>query len=195
MKKPLIPLLILLFSSTVLWSQISSEAMQYEPSTANPFGQLNPDAPAEVADFDAMIGKCACRSLSRKPDGSWADTVDMVWQFKYVLNGTAVQDEVWRDGNYASSLRQYQVDSAQWVVSYYSFPAVAYTPGVWHGSKQDDGTIVLSKGQAAPNGMQGNSVLTFFDIGAEGFNWKGEWVKDDGTVTFPFWLIWCQKQP
>ncbi len=193
MKKILI-ILVYSVSTITLMGQISPNATEFEPSPEHPYGRLNPEAPAAVADFGPMIGQCDCRSLSRNPDGTWADTVNMLWKFKYVLNGTAVQDEVWREGNYASSLRQYQADSAQWVVSYYSYPAVAYNPGVWHGSKQSDGSIVLTKEQAAPNGMQGNSVLTFSDISEEGFNWKGEWIKDDGAFTYPFWLIWCQKK-
>lgn len=195
MKKLILPPLLLILTCFCLCAQVSPGAMQYEPSQAHPFGQLNPEAPSQVGDFAPMIGKCTCRSLSRNPDGTWADTVDMVWQFKYVLNGTAVQDEVWRDGNYASSIRQYQADSAQWVVSYYSYPIVAYNPGVWHGAKQNDGTIVLKQSQVAPNGMQGHSVLTFYGMSDQGFNWKGAWVKDDETITYPFRMIWCHRQP
>ncbi len=194
MKKILLILLIVLIGANYSYSQVSPESTSFEPALQQPYGKLNPQAPPQVADFDPMVGVCDCRSLSRNPDGSWQDTTNMVWQFKYVLNGTAVQDEVWRDGNYASSIRQYHADSAQWIVTYYSFPFVAYKPGVWYGNKQDDGSIVLKQPQVAPNGMNGVSTLTFYEISSEGFNWKGEWIKDDGTVTYPFWRIWCRKR-
>ena len=194
MKITLITLLLTAGTMLSAWGQLAPESMQYEAANHQPYGQINPKAPSQVADFDPMIGVCDCRSLSRNPDGSWQDTTNMVWQFKYVLNGTAVQDEVWRDGNYASSLRQYHADSAQWIVTYYSFPFVAYKPGVWYGNKQEDGTIVLKQPQQAPNGMEGVSTLTFYDINEMGYNWKGEWVKDDGSIVYPFWLIWCRKR-
>ena len=113
-----------------------------------------------------MIGKSECKSLQRNQDGSWKDTVDMLWQFKYIMNGTAVQDEVWRGSEWtAGSISQFQPDSAQWVVSYFSYPSVAYRPGVWHGGKDGD-KIVLLQAQKAPNGMDGYSRLTFYDISA-----------------------------
>lgn len=168
--------------------------MAYEPGAGQPFGKLNPEAPAQVADFDPMIGLCDCKSLGRNPDGTWKDTTNMVWSFKYIMNGTAVQDEVWRDGNYAGSMRQFHKDSVQWAVTYYSYPSVAYNPSVWWGNKQENGDIILKKEQAAPNGMAGFSSLTFYDIKEDGFNWKGEWIKDDGTIKYPFWLIWCKKR-
>lgn len=69
--------------------------MPYETSEEHPYGQLNPEAPEQVADFQPMIGHWHCKSLSRNPDGSWQDTTMMEWRFKYIMNGTAVQDEVW----------------------------------------------------------------------------------------------------
>ena len=134
MKTNLLLVLSLLLSlPTFSQGTISTE---YEPSAAYPFGRLNPEAPAEVADFAPMIGICNCQSVSRNPDGTWQDTLNMIWKFKYIMNGTAVQDEVWRPNNlYAGSIRQYQPDSARWVVTYFSYPAVATSPGVWQGER------------------------------------------------------------
>lgn len=175
-------------------AQIAPESFTNEPGESNVFGTLNPQAPPQVGDFSSMVGICDCRSLSRNADGSWQDTVNMVWQFKYIMNGTAIQDEVWRQGNYATSIRQYHPDSARWVVTYYSYPTISYTPGVWHGEAVREG-LVFRQPQVAPNGMEGFSTLTFFNISETGFNWKGEWIKDDRSFTYPFWLIWCHKRP
>ena len=169
--------------------------MQYESSEQFPFGQLNPDAPTQTADFDPMIGLCDCKSVSRNQDGTWADTLEMVWKFKYIMNGYGVQDEVWRDQNlFAGSIRQFHQDSGMWVVSYYSFPSVPFKPGVWHGNK-DQNQIVLYKDQKAPNGMEGDSRLTFFDMDkTKGFKWKGEWVSKNREIVYPFWQIFCTKR-
>ncbi|MEZ4688180.1 MAG: hypothetical protein R3B47_19595 [Bacteroidia bacterium] len=165
--------------------------MPYEPDDKNPFGRLNPEAPDEVADFEPMIGHWHCKSLSRNADGSWQDTTDMEWRFKYVMNGTAVQDEVWREGNYAGSIRQFQADSAQWVVTYFSYPGVPYNPAVWHG-KREENQIILFRDQAAPNGMEGFYRITFEHFGEKHFDWRGEWVSRDQSFVYPTWLIGCE---
>lgn len=157
-------------------------------------GKPHPDAPAQIRDFREMIGTCDCKSLRRNPDGSWADTLDMVWTFRYIMNGQAIQDETWRDGLYATSIRQFDPEKKQWYVSYYSSNSISSSVPVWTGGRQND-KIVLSMPQKAPNGMEGFSRLTFRDLSYEGFNWRGEWVDENETVVYPFWLIWCEKRP
>ena len=48
--------------------------------------------------------------------------------------------------------------------------------------------------QKAPNGMDGFSRLTFYDINDDGFKWIGEWVDEAGQITYPFWKIDCTKR-
>lgn len=190
MKKILL-LSLLFFSSMIVYSQ---SGFENEPSVQFPFGRLNPDAPPQVGDFESMIGICQCKSLNRKPDQTWNDTLSMTWKFKYIMNGTAVQDEVWRDNElYAGSIRQFHQDSGVWIVSYFSYPAVPYTPGVWRGNK-DGNDIVLFQDQKAPNGMEGDSRLTFFDMNDNGFSWIGEWISKDGQFVYPFWKIFCERR-
>ena len=194
MKNLILTFLLTLFFSISIFSQTENDILPYEPSQINPYGLPNPDAPKEITDFAPMIGICDCKSVARNPDGTWQDTLDMVWKFKYIMNGTAVQDEVWRVNQlYAGSIRQFQKDSAQWVVTYFSYPSVAYTPGVWHGKKMDN-KIVLNQPQKAPNGMDGFSELTFYEWDENGFRWKGQWVKDDKQFTWPFWNIECTRR-
>ena len=110
------------------------------------------------------------------------------------MNGHAVQDEVWREnGLYAGSIRQFQADSVQWVVTYFSYPGVSTKPGTWIGQKEGD-KIVLKMPQKAPNGMEGFSRLSFYDMSDSGFRWLGEWVSQDGSFTYPFWKIKCKKK-
>ncbi len=175
-------------------AQVPDSITMYDVSVKFPFGQLNPAAPPETANFSELIGTCNCKSLTRNPDQTWADTTTMLWTFKYIMNGMAVQDEVWRpDGRYAGSIRQYQADSASWVVSYYSFPSVPWTLGTWHGNRTND-QIILYKPQPAPNGLEGFYKITFSEIKKSGFNWTGEWVNAEETIKFPTWLIFCTKR-
>jgi len=187
--KPIFTLILIPLCTITLAQQ-----KQYEPNQEYPYGRLNPDAPEETADFNLLIGTCDCKSVSRNSDGTWQDTVKMEWQFKYIMNGTAVQDEVWREnGMMAGSIRQYNADSAKWYVSYYSSTVVPASLPAWSGAKNQDGNIVLYRDQKAPNGANGFSRLTFFDISPDGFNWKGEWIAEDESVIYPFWKIFCIK--
>jgi len=188
-------LLVLLISGVITSGTIAqSLSTEYEPSSSHPFGTPNPQAPAQIADFEPMIGLCDCKSVQRNGDGTWQDTLNMQWKFKYIMNGTAIQDEVWRDNDmYAGSIRQYHVDSAKWVVSYFSYPSVSTSPGIWMGSRKEN-EIVLYMDQKAPNGMEGKSRLTFYAWDDTGYKWKGEWITPDAMVVYPFWTIECTRR-
>ena len=63
---------------------------QYEASVAHPFGQPNPDAPAELAQFGFFIGEFACVDERFLPDGS-SVRFNAIWNGHYFLNGHAIQ--------------------------------------------------------------------------------------------------------
>lgn len=58
--------------------------------------------------------------------------------------------------------RQYNKDSLNWYVHYYSAK------------------------QATPNGTEYFSRITFYDINKKRYKWIGEWVDKTGKVVFPF---------
>ena len=93
------PVKLFLFVFSVLFSTsvFSQKEMIYEPSKEFPFGQYNPSAPTELKDYQDLIGTCKCMSESRNPDPTWAKPVNMIWTWKYIMNGTAVQDETLKD--------------------------------------------------------------------------------------------------
>ncbi len=193
MKKQ-IPTLFFVFLSVCLVGQEKTYDYPYEVSTAHPFGLINPDAPKQIADFDPLIGRCNCKSISRIDQQTWADTVDMTWTFKYIMNGFAVQDETFKsDGTYAGSIRQFNVDSALWYVHYYSHPSQTAVLPAWEGNRIDD-KIILYRDQTAPNGMDGYYKITFSEISQNGFNWLGEWVTKNESFSYPTWRIYCKKQ-
>lgn len=167
----------------------------YEPTATHPFGKANPDAPKEIKDFELLIGECHCRSVARLAGQDWGDTLSMVWRFKYIMNGWAVQDETLKeDGTYAGSIRQYNSDSAKWYVHYYSSNASPNTLPSWEGGKIEEDKIRLYRESPAPNGMPGFYRITFYDMMEEGFNWVGEWVDTSESIQFPVWRIYCKKQ-
>ncbi|WP_420604309.1 YybH family protein [Flagellimonas sp.] len=166
----------------------------FEPSPEHPFGLPNPNAPKELLDFAPLIGECNCKSVTCKADQTWAEPVDMVWRFKYIMNGMAIQDETLKeDQTYSGSIRQFSQDSTRWYVHYYSTRAVSTTLRTWEGNRNEEGKIVLYREQKAPNGTEGFYRLSFYDIDEKGFKWVGEWVDKTESVVFPTWKIDCSN--
>lgn len=181
--------LLLVFVSTITFSQ-----QKYNASKAFPYGKVNPEAPQQIKDYQAMIGTCNCTSVTRKPDGTWAEPVDMEWTWKYILNGMAVQDESYKsDGSHAGSIRQYIADSSRWYVHWYSSKAPSTKLPVWEGNTKDD-KIILYREQKAPNGMDGFSRLTFYEMNDSGYKWVGEWTDKAENIIYPTWKINCIRQ-
>lgn len=168
---------------------------KYEASASHPFGKINPEAPKELKDFDLLIGECNCISRTRKANGNWNEPVNMIWRFKYIMNGMAVQDETLKeDGTYSGSIRQYSKDSLRWYVHYYSSAVASPVLSTWEGNKKENKNIVLYREQKAPNGMDGFYRLTFSDISKSGYQWIGEWVDTKEQIVFPTWKISCTKK-
>lgn len=182
-------LLVLLLCSCYT---IVSAQYDFDMTTEHPYGLPNPDAPAAVKDFHPLIGSHNCKSEARNPDGTWADAEEIIWRWKYIMNGMGVQDETLKpDGAHSGSIRQYIADSSRWYVHYYSNKGPTTTLPTWEGTKADDGNIVLFREQQAPNGMDGFYRLTFSDISDQGYQWIGEWVNTDQSIVYPTWKIDC----
>ncbi len=171
-----------------------STFFEFEPSSDHPFGLPNPDAPPEILDFARLIGECNCKSSTLNADLTWAEPVNMIWRFKYIMNGNAVQDETLKeDGSNSGSIRQYIPDSSKWFVHYYSSAAPSPILRAWAGGKNSNGDIILYNAQKAPNGLDGFYKISFTDINENGFNWIGEWVNETETISQPTWKIECIK--
>jgi hypothetical protein len=184
-----------IFGANQAISQSSLDNYPFEPSKKQPFGAPNPQAPKELGDFAPLIGVCDCKSITRGANGEWQkDTVNLEWKFKYILNGMAIQDESLKsDGTHTTSIRQYQADSAAWYVTFFSSASIFTNRAVWKGNKKGN-DIVLYQSQKAPNGMDGFSRLTFYDISSEGYSWKGEWVDKTEKFTYATWMIYCKRK-
>ncbi|MCK0131711.1 hypothetical protein MWU59_09365 [Flavobacteriaceae bacterium F08102] len=180
--------------ATLLIVTFSYGQFEYDASTEFPYGRANPNAPQQIKDYAALIGKCTCTSTSRNADGSWADPVKMTWTFRYIMNGMAVQDETLKtDGKHSGSIRQYSQDSARWYVHYYTSAVPVATLPHWEGNTID-GIIRLYKPQKSPNGMDGSFRLSFYDITKNGYKWIGEWVDPEEKIVYPTWKIDCIKE-
>lgn len=186
---------IILLSVSILSLAVSQAQYEYEPSDKHPFGLPNPEAPEQIRDWSPMIGECDCISTSRGVNQEWGEPTEMMWRFKYILNGNGIQDETLKaDGQHAGSIRQFIADSSKWYVHYYSSKFPSTTLPAWEGTKVSADSIVLYRAQKAPNGMDGYYKIIFSDMSDKGFNWLGQWVNTDETITYPTWKIKCTKR-
>lgn len=180
---------------SICFTTFTFSQYNFEPSAENPYGLPNPEAPQELLDFAPLIGECNCKSVSRNQDQTWADPVDMIWRWKYIMNGMAVQDETLKaDGKHSGSVRQFIADSTKWYVHYYSSGAPSTKLPTWEGTKKENGDIILYKEQKAPNGIEGYFRLTFSEISSEGYKWVGEWVDKAENIVYPTWKIDCNRK-
>ncbi len=185
---------ILIFTIVIFSCSIARAQSEYEPSLKNPFGLPNPTAPIEVKDYQPLIGICDCESYRLGKEGEWLPPVKMTWEFKYIMNGMAVQDQTIKDDNvHSGSIRQYNSDSAKWYVHYYSSAAATPSLGTWQGGKKGN-DIILYKNQPSPSGADGFYKITFHSISSKGFQWLGEWVNEGESIKFPTWKIDCKKR-
>lgn len=167
----------------------------FEASDEYPYGQPNTNVPEQIKDYEELIGLCDCLSESINQDKSWKEPVKMTWKFKYIMNGMGVQDEIFmEDESYAGSIRQFDKESNNWYVHYYSHPQISKQLSVWVGHKTKEGNIVLYRDSKAANGTEGFYRLTFYDISEDGFNWIGEWTDKSETIVYPTWKISCKKR-
>lgn len=186
--------LLLFFTLSFLSINLFAQ-YEYDPNQEHPFGQLNPGAFPQTGDFAPLIGLSECKSQNRAPDGSWNDEIEMLWKWKYIMNGMAVQDETLKaDGVHSGSIRQFNADSSKWYVHYYTTASAVPSLPVWEGKKTDNGNIGLYRRQAAPNGTNGYYRLSFYEITDESFKWIGEWVNLGETFSYPTWKISCTKK-
>ncbi|RKE90894.1 hypothetical protein [Ichthyenterobacterium magnum] len=184
--------LLLCFALTM--SSFVFAQYNYDASEQLPFGKANPKAPEQIKDYQALIGLCECKSTTRKQDGTWNDPIDMIWRWKYIMNGMAIQDETLKaDGTHSGSIRQFNTDSSKWYVHFFSSKGIPNTLPTWTGNKKD-GKIILYKDQKAPNGTEGFFRLTFYDISKSGYKWIGEWVDKTETIVYPTWKIDCKRK-
>ena len=69
------------------------EGAQMDPSKTT-YGERNPSAPKELGVFSFLVGKWQGTGKTRLPDGKVAEFSGVSWIGRYILDGTAIADEV-----------------------------------------------------------------------------------------------------
>lgn len=168
----------------------------YEPSPAYPYGRPNPAAPPELQQMDFMVGEFNCSDRALQPDGSWKE-MKTIWNARYFMNGTAIHDMHWKVGFVNTNLRFFDQKQGKWVVSWFRMPPYGQDFN-WIGEQVGQGKdrkMVMKKTTKRPDGQEVIRFLTFYDITAEGYEWKMERFVDGKLFTGgPVWRITCQRR-
>jgi hypothetical protein len=185
---------------TIEDAQTFFEKSKYQPKLSKLqrellFGRPNPKAPAEIKEYEELIGDSDCTSRRRNNDGTWAEPTQFVWTYKYILDGMAVQDLTNKpDGSHTSSVREYSREDKKWYVHYFNSGTTASSSiPTWNGNRKGD-EIILYRDQKAPNGTEGLYKIRFHNISDQGFEWLGAWISKDETIVFENWKISCRKR-
>lgn len=181
------------FISTI---KVSSQenTISYRISKENPYGKYNPKAPIEIQDFKDLIGLCKCTSETRNVDGSWQKPIKLTWKWKYVKNGTALQDETLKEnGKISGNIREYDTIAKQWNVNYYTSEKIPPQLTVWNSKKTVEGKIILYTKQNSSNGIEGFSKVIFYDISDKGYKSIAEWTDLTEKTVFTTWKITCLR--
>ena len=167
----------------------AAAAGDYDVSEEHPFGQPHPEAADSLSDFAPMIGEWACWSRTPMPEGPFVESI-LKWEFRYILNGRAIQDIFEAAGIQGLGIRQVNPADGKWNVAYHSmFPN--YSNAMWVGEKLDE-RIVLNRMITQEDGVEVNMRLSFYGIGEDGFQWIGEFV--NGEDVNLFWHINCNHR-
>ena len=86
------------------------------------FGDRSPRAPQELGAFSFLIGKWDGKGTVKLPEGKVAE-FPVSWIGRYILDGTAIADEVHAPGpdgspNLGISLRHYDASRKTWIIEY-----------------------------------------------------------------------------
>jgi hypothetical protein len=123
------------------------------------YGERNPDAPDELDAFSFLIGKWRGTGRVKLDSGKFAEFHDVSWIGRYILDGTAIADELHSlapDGSpyLGITLRQYDTKKKTWIIEYLNVSGSFLRRQVNAGSGSvtvDGPTVTVASG--APDSM------------------------------------------
>lgn len=150
------------------------------------YGQLNPEAPAETAQFSFLIGDWACTTRFMKQDGKSYREGTAEWIGVYVLNGYAIQDYWIGHGPqgkdyFGTNIRSYDQKKGKWMNRW--LPAGTLQWSSFESEMKDGKMVMIGGGGTSPRG-DFISRNTFYEIGPDSWRWRQDRSYDDGKTWF-----------
>lgn len=147
------------------------------------YGRLNPDAPAQTAQFEFILGAWNCKTRFMGPDGNYREG-EATWTGYYVLDGWAIKDDwhsVAPDGTEfrGFNIRSFNTETGKWDNRWLPQVTLQWK---YYESEQVGDTMVMTGGEGTDG--QGTYVdrNTFYDIAAEHWKWRKDRSYDGGET-------------
>lgn len=161
----------------------------YAVSAEHPFGQLNPEAPANLSEYAFMIGHFECALLDREfRDGEWVTAREgrATWRASWIMNGWAILDE-FRDewGSTNVNVRVYSTDDDLWRVHW---TAVTPTTGEIFEARRVEERMVMDFERETEGGFAYTQRFAFTDIRTDAYRWTNEIIYPGGTAVEIGWI-------
>ncbi len=175
------------------WLENKDAVVQSENTARSPSG-LNPKAPPETAQLAPLVGTWEAERYIRQRDGSWSSPVKAVWQWYYILDGHAIQDD-WMlldDSTgglqtIGTNLRIYNPTKKHWEMTWIDKSARSV---LFFNATEVDGRLIMN----GKNAKEQQVRNTFSNISRERFLWQQEWTMDGGNSWFVVVKIECRRR-
>ena len=157
------------------------------------FGQVNPNATAELSRFAFLIGRWRCEARVRAADGEW-QTLQATWLGRFILDGYAIADEYRMTGASGElmvlglNLRAYDATKHAWNMKWLNALG-----GIWVDLGSDELGGVTFDGPSIivvlkePVAAHAYTRATYTNISDTHFTWRGE--KSDDRTTWSEFIV------
>ena len=144
---------LLLAASLAISAVIGRDAVVAQAAITT-YGEKNPEAPAELDLFSFLIGKWSGTGRTRLADGNHAEWQGATWIGRYILNGTAIADELHAPGPDGKiylgiTFRQFDAAHDTWIVEFLnvenSFLRRQANANAGSVSRDADSVVVISE--------------------------------------------------
>lgn len=165
------------------------------------FGEINPNAPAELGRFSFLIGSWRFEANVKLPDGQFS-FFQGTWAGRYILDGYAIADE-YRMMDKSQRLvvlglnvRVYDAHKQAWNIKWLNALAGTWadlSPSELGGVTYGDQSITYAFKELAPiDDAHVYTRVTYLTTSAKHFTWRGE-KSSDGHVWSEFMVVDCHR--
>jgi hypothetical protein len=165
------------------------------------FGELNPDAPAELSRFGFLIGEWRFEAKVKFPSGEWRFFQGM-WIGRYILDGHAIADE-YRMTDMSGklvvlglNLRAYDPSKQSWNIKWLNGLAGTWmdlTPPELGGVTYHGQSIIYAFKELTPiDSTHAYTRATYTNDAQNHFTWRGE-KSSDRNAWSEFMVVECHR--
>lgn len=153
-----------------------------QPSGA--FGQLNPNAPPETAQFAFLVGAWDCTIRTMNPDGRTFRESTATWTGYFILDGWAIQDD-WvaqlANGTefHGTNIRSFNPRTGTWDNRWLPSGSLQWT---YFEAEQMGDTMVMTGGEGRDGRGEYVDRNTFHEIGQDAWKWRKDRSWDGGAT-------------